>query len=67
MTKTEAYEGLKTGQSPLADMVQSVQSLLNYLFSKNVLMKKQCQYLSSKMDQLELAHYHGLPEPHKVR
>ena len=67
MTKTEAYEELKTGQSPLAEMVQAMRSLLNYLFSKNALTKKQCQYLSPKMDQLELGHYHGLPKPHKVR
>ena len=67
MAKTEAYEEVKTGRSPLADMLQAVQALLNYLFSKKALTKKQCQYLSPKMDQLELAHYHGLPKPHKVR
>ena len=66
MSKTEAYEEVKTGQSPLPDILQAVQSLLNFMFSKNIFNAKQCRYLSPKMDQLELAHYHGLPKPHKV-
>lgn len=66
MSKTEAYEEIRTGRCPLADIVLAVQTLLNYLFSKNALTKKQCQNLTPKMNQLELAHYHGLPKPHKV-
>ena len=66
MSKTEAYEEVKTGQSSLPDILQAVQKLLNFLFSKNALNKKQCQYLSPKRNQVELAHYHGSPKPHKV-
>lgn len=47
-------------------MVLAVQSLLNFLFSKNALTEKQCQALSPKMDQFELAHYYSLPKPPKV-
>ena len=46
MSKTEAYEEIRTGQCPLADIVLAVQTLLNYLFSKNALTKKQCQNLT---------------------
>ena len=66
MSKTQAYEEITTGQCPLANILHAVQTSLNYLFSKNALTKKQCQNLSPKMNQLELAHYHGLPKPHKV-
>ena len=66
MSKTEAYEEVKTGQSPLSNVLDDVQALLNLLYSKKVLDRKQCQYLSPKRDQVELAHYHGLPKPHKV-
>ena len=66
MSKTEAYEEVKTGQSPLPTILKAVQALLNLLFSNKALDKKQCQYLSPKTDQVELAHYHGLPKPHKV-
>ena len=66
MSKTQAYEEIHTDHCPLPDIVQRVQPLLNHLFSKNALTKKQCQYLFPKMDELELAHYHGLPKPHKV-
>jgi len=66
MSKTEAYEEMKINRSPLSDILQAIQTLLNYLFSKNVLNKKQCQYLSPNLNQVELAHYHGLPKPHKV-
>ena len=66
MSKTEAYEELTHGRCPLAEIIHAVQSLLNYLFSKNALTRKQCQMLCPKAGQLELAHYHGLPKPHKV-
>ena len=66
MSKTEAYEEVKTGQSPLSNILDAVQALLNLLYSNKALDKKQCQYLSPKRDQVELAHYHGLPKPHKV-
>jgi hypothetical protein len=66
MSKTQAYEEIHTDHCPLPDIVQRVQALLNHRFLKNALTKKQCQYLFPKMDELELAHDHGLPKPHKV-
>ncbi|CAF1042629.1 unnamed protein product [Didymodactylos carnosus] len=65
MSKTEAHQEITTGRCPLADILQAVQTLLSYLLSKNALTKKQCQNISPKLDQLEIAHYHGLPKPHK--
>ena len=66
MLKTEAYQQLETNRCPLIDIMKAVQSLLNDLFSKDVLTKKQCRNLLPKINQVELAHYHGLPKPHKV-
>ena len=40
MSKTAAYEKISTGRCPLADIVLAVQTLLNYLLSKNALTKK---------------------------
>ncbi|CAF3388326.1 unnamed protein product, partial [Rotaria sp. Silwood2] len=65
MLKTEAYEEITNGHCPLADNLHSVQTLLNYLLTKHALTKKQCNYLSPNLNNLELGHYHGLPKPHK--
>jgi hypothetical protein len=66
MLKTQAYEEITSGRCPLADNLHAVQALLNYLMTKNVLTKKQVNYLSPNLGSLELGHYHGLPKPHKV-
>ena len=66
MMKTQAYEEMTSGRCPLADNLRAVQGLLAYLMTKNVLTKKQGNYLSPKLSKLELGHYHGLPKPHKV-
>ena len=66
MLKTEAYEEITSGYCPLADNLRAVQTLLNYLLSRHALTKKQSQMLSPNLNKLELAHYHGLPKPHKV-
>ncbi|CAF1153797.1 unnamed protein product [Rotaria sordida] len=66
MLKTQAYEEITDGRCPLADNLRAVQTLLDYLVSKNGLTKKQCNYLLPKLGNLELGHYHGLPKPHKV-
>ena len=66
MLKTSAYEQITSGRCPLADNLSAVQTLLQFLFNKKVLTKAQFNWLSPKMDKLELGHYHGLPKPHKV-
>ncbi|CAF2764413.1 unnamed protein product [Rotaria sp. Silwood2] len=65
MLKTEAYQEITTGHYPLADNLHAVQTLLKYLLTSNGLTKKQSQMLSPNLNRLELAHYHGLPKPHK--
>jgi hypothetical protein len=66
MLKTEAYEEITNNRCPLADNLHALQTLLNYLITKNALTKKQANQLTPKLDKLELAHYHGIPKPHKV-
>lgn len=66
MLKTSAYEQITSGRCPLADNLSAVQTLLDFLHKKGVLTKAQFNWLSPKLNQLELAHYHGLPKPHKV-
>lgn len=66
MTKTEAYEEITNGRSPLADNYRAVKTVLDYLVSKNTLTKKQANKLLPNESKLELGHYHGLPKPHKV-
>ena len=67
MAKTAAYEEIPENRSPLAENLRAVQTLLAYLVSKKALTQKQAKRLGPKLDKLELAHYHGLPKPHKVR
>ncbi|KAF9761757.1 hypothetical protein NGRA_2406 [Nosema granulosis] len=66
MVKTQAYEEITTGRCPLAENLHAVQTLLEYLATKNILTQKQCKRISPKLNKLELGHYHGLPKPHKV-
>lgn len=66
MLKTQAYEEITSGRCPLADNLKVVQTLLDFLLTKNALTEKQRKQLSPKLNQLELGHYHGLPKPHKV-
>jgi hypothetical protein len=66
MLKTETYEEISNGRCPLADNLHSLQTLLAYLVTKLALTTKQNQRLSPNITTLELAHYHGLPKPHKV-
>ena len=66
MLKTEAYEEITNGRCPLADNLNSVKTLLNYLVTKKALIKTQADRLSPKSDNSELGHYHDLPKPHKV-
>ena len=66
MLKTEAYEEISNGRCPLADNLRALQTLLDYLVTKNVLTKKQRDRLCPKLNKLELGHYHGIPKPHKV-
>jgi len=66
MLKTEAYEEISNDRCPLADNLHCVQTLLAYLVTKQALTKKQSKQLSPNVTTLELAHYHGLPKPHKV-
>lgn len=66
MIKTEAYEEIQDGRCPLADNLRAVQTLLDYLVSKNALTRKQANKLLPNLSKLELGHYHGLPKPHRV-
>jgi hypothetical protein len=66
MSKTAAYQEITTGQSPLADNLRAVQTLLDYIVKTQGLTEKQSRTLRPKLDKLELAHYHGLPKTHKV-
>ena len=66
MLKTEADEEITNGRCPLANNFLAVQTLLDYLVTKNALNKKQRNYLCPKLNTLELDHYHGIPKPHKV-
>jgi len=66
MLKTSAYEQITSGRCPLANNLSAVQELLNFLLKKGVLTKAQFNWLSPKLNKLELGHYHGLPKPHKV-
>jgi hypothetical protein len=66
MLKTEAYQEITNGRCPLADNLLSVQTLLEFLVTKNALTRKQHKQLSPKLNELELGHYYGLPKPHKV-
>lgn len=66
MLKTEAYEEISNNRCPLADNLYAVQTLLDCLVTKHVLIKKQRDRLCPQLDKLELGHYHGIPKPHKV-
>ncbi|CAF3432854.1 unnamed protein product [Rotaria socialis] len=65
MLKTEAYQEITNGRSPLSDILCAVQTLLENLVRQKSLTPKQRNQISPKLNQLELGHYHGLPKPHK--
>lgn len=66
MLKTEAYEEIADGRSPLSSNLSAVKTLLDYLVKKKALTAKQSKQISPNSDTVELGHYHGLPKPHKV-
>lgn len=66
MLKTSVYEQITSGRCPLADNLSAVKTLLDFLHKKGVLTKSQLNWLSPKLNTLELGYYHGLPKPHKV-
>jgi hypothetical protein len=67
MTKTVAYQEINNGRSPLADILYAVNTLLDYIVRTKGLTDKQSKKLYPNLNQLELAHYHGLPKTHKVK
>ena len=67
MSRTEAYEEISDGRCPLVDNLPAVQTLLDYLLLKRSLTRSQHKRLLTKLNKLELAYYHGLPKPHKVK
>ena len=67
MTTTAAYQEIRDGRCPLADTLHAVSTLLNYLVSRKAITTKQKDKLLPNVNQLELAHFHGLPKVHKVR
>ena len=67
MTTTAAYQEIRGGRCPLADHLQAVRTLLDYLVSRKAITSKLKNALLPNMDKLELAHFHGLPKVHKVR
>ena len=66
MAETNAYEEIPEDRSPLQNNLNSVRMLLELLLQKRVIDKKQRSKLLPKMNQLELAHLHFIPKPHKV-
>ena len=66
MMKTQAYEEIIDGRCPLADQLQKVQHLLSYLLTNNAITKVLYNRLTPNIGRIELAHYHGMPKPHKV-
>jgi hypothetical protein len=66
MIKTNAYEEIQNNQSPLQNNFKSVKMLLDFLFKHNIINKEQRNRLLPKMNELELAHLHFIPKPHKV-
>jgi hypothetical protein len=67
MLKTKAYEEITKGRCPIANISSAVQTLLDYLVTKNALTRAQRNKISPKLNNLELGRYHGLPKPHKVK
>jgi hypothetical protein len=68
MTTTKAYKEIEDGRhSPLADNLRSVQTLLQNLLQQRAITKELYDKLYPKMNNLELAHFHGLPKVHKVK
>jgi arginyl-tRNA--protein-N-Asp/Glu arginylyltransferase len=66
MIKTNAYEEIQNDKSPLQNNFKSVKMLLDFLFKHNIINKEQRNRLLPKMNELELAHLHFIPKPHKV-
>lgn len=66
MMKTNAYEEIIDGRCPLADQLQKVQYLLSYLLTNKAITKALYNRLTPNLGRIELAHYHGMPKPHKV-
>ena len=67
MSRTAAYEEISDGRCPLAANLRAAQTLHDYRLLKRALTKSQHQRLLPKLEKLELAYYHGLPKPHKVK
>ncbi|CAF1416219.1 unnamed protein product [Adineta ricciae] len=65
MDKTTAYEETVDGRSPLSDILQGLQTLLDYVVRTHGLTDEQRKKLLPNLNRLELAHYHGLPKTHK--
>ncbi|CAF1195746.1 unnamed protein product [Adineta ricciae] len=65
MTIINAYEVFSDGKSPLHNSLTAVQTLLGALLQEKVIDKKLCSKLLPKMNNLELAHFHFIPKPHK--
>ena len=66
MTTTNAYEIFSDKKSPLHHSLTAVQTLLGALLQEKVIDKKLCNKLLPKTNNLELAHLHFIPKPHKV-
>jgi hypothetical protein len=67
MAQTQAYEEIVDGRSPLADNFNAVMKLLKYLLNQKAITQKQYDNLCPNKNNLELAHFHGLPKIHKVK
>jgi hypothetical protein len=67
MTTTKAYQEIADGHSPLADNLRTVETLIQNLLQQHAITKELYDKLYPKMNNLELAHFHGLPKVHKVK
>lgn len=67
MTRTNAYKEITNGINPLANDLNSVLVLLNYLLKQNRITKEQYKQMYPNLDTLELAHIYFNLKVHKVK
>ena len=66
MTRTNAYEEVTGGKSPLNDDLQAVTKLLDLLLKSDRITRDQHKQMEPDIHKLELAHLYFIPKAHKV-
>jgi hypothetical protein len=67
MAKTNAYQEIISGQSPLANDLNVVNTSIDWLFKNGRITKDQQKDLQPNIHKLELAHLYFIPKAHKVK